>query len=924
MPASSSKERAKKMKRTIVKEEEEDVKKEEEDVEMVVDVKLDDKQEIKTEIKKEIKQEHTRRASLQDGIDFAFKRLNRVDLDPLGVTVQEICVPPRPATSPKRRMKLHPIFAFRTTLCTECINKGITNKEIINTETVRANLTKCTLAEKDTLITGLPSATGEELGRSGPELVYSKKKDEEDDVGDAGKVLFYYKPHLKVFIKAEQDAYATKKYDEWKRKWLPRKEAIETALTEIRASKVDFDEWCREHSQALNVVDRVAGSSSDVSNRMELAETEERTELDASSSDTLTTVDENTQPSFFGKLLAYAVSSATSSPVSGVRTIAEEAKDIETKILEHKLLSPSPPKATPSKITYSRPTGQTRNITPSSFLQSPIRWGGAQNIPLAGYCPNLVPGTPVPELALSAEPQTDSRMNVLAQYVLDDDIDLGSDLVSSQADDVTDPATPRAITTMLPLSTPLSYTPNSLALARSVLLPDSPVIYEEDDTGEDDNLHNLPRPEHKASKESWIHATTPPTFKLSEASQKRQSGAQPSRLLDLRHKAATSGGGGVAAAAAGAIAIGKNSVDDFMNEADVTLLDEAPPFNNSRAQSDLYLPEKDHHHNNILSQSTSVSSFATATATPTQATPEQSPGSVANSREDNVAEKSPVVALSREFDPLATPVNNSVEIPSDWMSMTSSKNSVVESSNSTTKPSKANVIPTGALLDILASPASALKYSEKDLERVRQEMRLEFDREFELAQEEIRELEAERAAGAEQHRKIQATLAEWEQTMRDMIAESQREKETSHRMIEKQRLIIEQLKIDNAKHVKDNDRVALQAKQASVLLESSQKDMEDMKEKVDLLQHDLDIAQQRYDQLRAHAEAKLESANVEIAKVRANHDKEISAYRARISKAELNVSTLEQQVKTKTAENIELSRICDELVGHIQAGTPSE
>ena len=59
-------------------------------------------------------------------------------------------------------------------------------------------------------------------------------------------------------------------------------------------------------------------------------------------------------------------------------------------------------------------------------------------------------------------------------------------------------------------------------------------------------------------------------------------------------------------------------------------------------------------------------------------------------------------------------------------------------------------------------------------------------------------------------------------------------------------------------------------------------------------------------------------ANVEIAKVRASNENELTAMRAKLSRSEIQIHTLDRNLKAKIQENEELSLICDGLVGQIE------
>jgi hypothetical protein len=57
---------------------------------------------------------------------------------------------------------------------------------------------------------------------------------------------------------------------------------------------------------------------------------------------------------------------------------------------------------------------------------------------------------------------------------------------------------------------------------------------------------------------------------------------------------------------------------------------------------------------------------------------------------------------------------------------------------------------------------------------------------------------------------------------------------------------------------------------------------------------------------------------VEIAKVRSAYEKELSTLKARLSRAELQASSVTKQLESKTSENAELTKICDQLVAQIE------
>ena len=64
-------------------------------------------------------------------------------------------------------------------------------------------------------------------------------------------------------------------------------------------------------------------------------------------------------------------------------------------------------------------------------------------------------------------------------------------------------------------------------------------------------------------------------------------------------------------------------------------------------------------------------------------------------------------------------------------------------------------------------------------------------------------------------------------------------------------------------------------------------------------------------------------AGKEIAKVRQEYEDQLSLAKAKLVKAEVKVSTLENTVANKTKENGELMAICDELIQKIDRNKDS-
>ncbi|XP_038649281.1 transforming acidic coiled-coil-containing protein 3 [Scyliorhinus canicula] len=76
--------------------------------------------------------------------------------------------------------------------------------------------------------------------------------------------------------------------------------------------------------------------------------------------------------------------------------------------------------------------------------------------------------------------------------------------------------------------------------------------------------------------------------------------------------------------------------------------------------------------------------------------------------------------------------------------------------------------------------------------------------------------------------------------------------------------------------------------------------------------------EQRYQALKVHAEEKLNQANEEIAQVRNKYKAEVAALKAHLRKEQMKANSLERSLEEKTKENVELSKICDELISKME------
>uniref|UniRef100_UPI00398E7982 transforming acidic coiled-coil-containing protein 3 isoform X2 n=1 Tax=Pristiophorus japonicus TaxID=55135 RepID=UPI00398E7982 len=76
--------------------------------------------------------------------------------------------------------------------------------------------------------------------------------------------------------------------------------------------------------------------------------------------------------------------------------------------------------------------------------------------------------------------------------------------------------------------------------------------------------------------------------------------------------------------------------------------------------------------------------------------------------------------------------------------------------------------------------------------------------------------------------------------------------------------------------------------------------------------------EQRYQALKVHAEEKLNQANETIAEVRNKFKAEIAALQAQLRKEQMKANSMERSLEEMTKENVELSKICDDLISKMK------
>ncbi|XP_064274995.1 transforming acidic coiled-coil-containing protein 3 isoform X2 [Passer domesticus] len=203
-----------------------------------------------------------------------------------------------------------------------------------------------------------------------------------------------------------------------------------------------------------------------------------------------------------------------------------------------------------------------------------------------------------------------------------------------------------------------------------------------------------------------------------------------------------------------------------------------------------------------------------------------------------------------------------------------------------------------------------LKYSQKDM-----------DEAVELVKREVQEKELEIEKWSQKYNKLQMEykemgkiVAEFEQTITQIMEDAQKQKEASRKEIQKLMEEKQQAISDLNSMEKSFSDIFKRLEKQKEVLEGYHKNEEVLKKCAEDYLARIKKEEQRYQALKAHAEEKLQQANEEIAQVRSKAKSETAAFQATLRKEQMKIQSLERSLEQKTKENDELTKICDDLI----------
>ncbi|NXB27682.1 TACC3 protein, partial [Eulacestoma nigropectus] len=203
-----------------------------------------------------------------------------------------------------------------------------------------------------------------------------------------------------------------------------------------------------------------------------------------------------------------------------------------------------------------------------------------------------------------------------------------------------------------------------------------------------------------------------------------------------------------------------------------------------------------------------------------------------------------------------------------------------------------------------------LKYSQKDM-----------DAAVELVKREVQEKELEIQEWNKKYNKLHMEykemgkiVAEFEQTITQIMEDAQKQKEVSRKEIQKLMEEKQQAISDLNSMEKSFSELFKRLEKQKDALEGYHRNEEVLKKCAEDYLARIKKEEQRYQALKAHAEEKLQQANEEIAQVRSKAKSETAALQASLRKEQMRIQSLERSLEQKTKENDELTKICDDLI----------
>jgi len=249
------------------------------------------------------------------------------------------------------------------------------------------------------------------------------------------------------------------------------------------------------------------------------------------------------------------------------------------------------------------------------------------------------------------------------------------------------------------------------------------------------------------------------------------------------------------------------------------------------------------------------------------------------------------------------------ESPSDFAAGVEQKESVLDSTITLEEPRIGNLLPD---LDL---PVISLFEEAQLLERDKALAVLV--REVEERQEEEELLHEELNRSAESNKAMMHCVNEYEKTIEQLLDEKTKQRSVLTSQAEDRRAELGQVKIeieDVKRATRDLNKKYSRTREAISGYMTAEAEL---KGEVETLVGRVKKGGERFEMLKADAEAQLEGANNRLGKVKRSKAADLAKLSILLRKAQMHVASLEKEREQKETENAELSKICDDLISKL-------
>merc|ERR1719370_1965126 len=249
------------------------------------------------------------------------------------------------------------------------------------------------------------------------------------------------------------------------------------------------------------------------------------------------------------------------------------------------------------------------------------------------------------------------------------------------------------------------------------------------------------------------------------------------------------------------------------------------------------------------------------------------------------------------------------ESPSEFEEAEIQKESVLDSTITLEEPR------IGTLLPDLDLPVISLFEEAQLLER--DKVLAVLVREVEDRQEEEEVLQEELNRSAENNKAMMPCVNEYEKTIEQLLDEKTKQMSVLTSQAEDRRAELGQVRIeveDVKRASRDLNKKYSRTREAISGYMTAEAEL---KGEVETLVSRVKKGKERFEMLKADAEAQLEGANNRLGEVKRSKAAELAKLTILLRKAQMHVASLEKEREQKETENAELSKICDDLISKL-------